>query len=153
MVGYATLFTTALLTVSASLVNALNIIVPTPCTYDQHSVATGFPIPVGHRDPHGLDALAERKRRYFGCAFDVDRMSDTNYTQLVLAQFGQITPENSLKWEVTVISALKFALLVLMAPYRNPTKTPSTSHSEIFLSRPLKRITCKRIFHSLGKWC
>jgi len=101
MVGYSTLFSTAILTASAVLVNALSIHIGDPCPFEPHPSHDAFPIPVGHHDPRGLDALAERKHRYFGCAFDVNRMSDANYTQLVLAQFGQITPENSLKWEVT----------------------------------------------------
>ena len=77
------------LVLAATSVVALDLIVPPPCTLlppapPHPTPAT--PIPVGKRDPKGLDALAQRKRRYFGVAFDVFRMGDAAYTQLVLSQ-------------------------------------------------------------------
>ncbi|CCA70425.1 probable endo-1,4-beta-xylanase [Serendipita indica DSM 11827] len=88
------------LVLAATSAVALELFVPEPCTFTATPTPTTS-IPVGKRDPKGLDALAQRKRRYFGVAFDVNRMSDAAYTQLILAQFGQITAENSLKWETT----------------------------------------------------
>lgn len=90
MVGYATLVYATLAAASASVTNAWFFPQPDPS------------VPVGRRDPHGLDALARRRWRYFGVAWDVYHVENTDYTQLVLAQFGQITPENSLKWETVV---------------------------------------------------
>ncbi|PVF98621.1 putative endo-1,4-beta-xylanase [Serendipita vermifera] len=102
MFGYSTLVSFILAATALSGVNAAPPTPPTPptpCT--THVPQPTISVPTGKRDPKGLDALAQRKNRYFGVAYDVNHIPDTNYTQLVLAQFGQITAENSLKWETT----------------------------------------------------
>ncbi|KAG8805131.1 hypothetical protein FRC17_005713 [Serendipita sp. 399] len=95
MVGYSLVFSLAV-AVTSVLARP-----PPPCTSSTAAPAPTSSVPVGKRDPKGLDALAQRKKRFFGCAFDHYHIPDQPYTQLVLAQFGQLTAENSLKWEST----------------------------------------------------
>jgi hypothetical protein len=52
-------------------------------TENLHSTVS---IPTAHRNPKGLDALAQRKHIHFGVAFDVNRIVDADYTQLVLSE-------------------------------------------------------------------
>ncbi|KIM31617.1 glycoside hydrolase family 10 protein [Serendipita vermifera MAFF 305830] len=98
MIGFTTLITLAVAAVSVSATPVVER--ATPCTTSGSPTPTSA-YPIGRRAPKGLGALAERKRRYFGVAWDVNRAVDSDYTQLVLAQFDQITAENSLKWETT----------------------------------------------------
>ncbi|KAH7104984.1 glycoside hydrolase superfamily [Auriculariales sp. MPI-PUGE-AT-0066] len=47
-----------------------------------------------------LDAnIKESRKRYFGTAFDADTINDEAVTAVVKAEMGQITSENSAKWE------------------------------------------------------
>lgn len=83
MVGFTTLLT---LVAAAISVSATPVVVrSTPCTTTGHATPTSA-YPLGKRAPKGLGALAERKHRYFGVAWDVNRAVDEAYTQLVLAQ-------------------------------------------------------------------
>ncbi|KAG8806643.1 hypothetical protein FRC19_007129 [Serendipita sp. 401] len=107
MVGYSLVLSVALAATSV----LASPLIPTPCGSSSTTAPTPTTsIPVGKRDPKGLDSLAKRKKRFVGCAYDVYHISDVDYTQLVLAQFGQLTPENSLKWESTEPTRNNFTL-------------------------------------------
>ena len=70
--------------------------VSTPTTTPPTS-PTGAPAPSGS----GLNALAQAAgKKYFGTATDNGELSDTAYTAILdnKAEFGQITPANSMKW-------------------------------------------------------
>ncbi|KAG8759390.1 hypothetical protein FRC14_006054 [Serendipita sp. 396] len=106
MVGYSLVLSVALAATSV----LASPLIPTPCASSTTAPTPTTSIPVGKRDPKGLDSLAKRKKRFVGCAYDVYHISDVDYTQLVLAQFGQLTPENSLKWESTEPTRNNFTL-------------------------------------------
>ncbi|KAI1796951.1 endo-1,4-B-xylanase A [Ganoderma leucocontextum] len=62
--------------------------------------STGAPAPSGS----GLNAIAQGAgKKYFGTATDNSELSDTAYTAILdnKAEFGQITPANSMKWDAT----------------------------------------------------
>ncbi|RPA97700.1 hypothetical protein L873DRAFT_1828918 [Choiromyces venosus 120613-1] len=46
-------------------------------------------------------ATKARGRVYFGTATDRDTLSDPEYEAIVKSEYGQVTPENSMKWEST----------------------------------------------------
>jgi endo-1,4-beta-xylanase len=46
-----------------------------------------------------LDQLAKAKGRYFGSAASESNFSDTAYASILGGEFGQVTPENSMKWD------------------------------------------------------
>jgi endo-1,4-beta-xylanase len=49
-----------------------------------------------------LNQLAQAKGKYFGSATDNPELSDSAYTAILgSAEFGQITPGNSMKWDAT----------------------------------------------------
>lgn len=49
-----------------------------------------------------LDAKIKVKGRdYFGTCTDRNTLSDPAYEAIVIAEYGQVTPENSMKWEST----------------------------------------------------
>lgn len=49
-----------------------------------------------------LDAKIKAKGRdYFGTCTDKNTLSDPAYEAIVIAEYGQVTPENSMKWEST----------------------------------------------------
>lgn len=49
-----------------------------------------------------LDAKTKAQgREYFGTCTDKDTLSDPAYEAIVIAEYGQVTPENSMKWEST----------------------------------------------------
>ena len=59
--------------------------------------STGAPAPSGS----GLNKLAQAAgKKYFGTATDNSELTDTAYTAILdnFAEFGQITPANSMKW-------------------------------------------------------
>lgn len=91
MIGFTTLITLAVAAVSVSATPVVER--ATPCTTSGSPTPTSA-YPIGRRAPKGLGALAERKRRYFGVAWDVNRAVDSDYTQLVLAQV-RVTLGNS----------------------------------------------------------
>ena len=48
----------------------------------------------------GLDAHFKAKGKvYWGTASDQNRFSNAQDSQVTIAQFGQVTPENSMKWD------------------------------------------------------
>lgn len=50
----------------------------------------------------GLDAAIKRKGKvYWGTAADSNRFSNAQDSAVTVAQFGQLTPENSMKWDAT----------------------------------------------------
>ena len=50
----------------------------------------------------GLDAAIKRKGKvYWGTAADQNRFSNAQDSAVTIAQFGQLTPENSMKWDAT----------------------------------------------------
>lgn len=49
-----------------------------------------------------LDAKIKAKGRdYFGTCTDRNTLSDPAYEAIVISEYGQVTPENSMKWEST----------------------------------------------------
>lgn len=49
-----------------------------------------------------LDALMKAKGKlYFGTATDQNRLTTGSNAAVIQAQFGQVTPENSMKWDAT----------------------------------------------------
>lgn len=40
-------------------------------------------------------------REYFGTCADRNTLSDASYEAIVIAEYGQVTPENSMKWDAT----------------------------------------------------
>lgn len=49
-----------------------------------------------------LDAKTKAKGKdYFGTCTDRNTLSDPAYEAIVIAEYGQVTPENSMKWEST----------------------------------------------------
>lgn len=52
---------------------------------------------------HGLldEKIRAKGKQYFGAALDAGLLNDDNVRTIASADFGQITHENSLKWEVT----------------------------------------------------
>ena len=48
----------------------------------------------------GLDAHFKAKGKiYWGTASDQNRFSNAQDSAVTIAQFGQVTPENSMKWD------------------------------------------------------
>ncbi|KAM5537223.1 hypothetical protein V8D89_009156 [Ganoderma adspersum] len=74
---------------------------PTPTsTPAAPPTSTGAPAPSGS----GLNSLAQAAgKKYFGTATDNGELSDAAYTAILdnKAEFGQITPANSMKWDAT----------------------------------------------------
>lgn len=49
-----------------------------------------------------LDAKIKSKgKRYYGAIGDPNTLSNTNVQNILRTEFGQITPENSMKWDST----------------------------------------------------
>lgn len=61
-----------------------------------------------HADTATLGELAEAEGRYFGSATDNPELSDTQYTQILGSEFGQITVGNTMKWQYTEPSRGRF---------------------------------------------
>jgi endo-1,4-beta-xylanase len=60
------------------------------------SSASTAPAPSGT----GLDAHFKAKGKlYWGTCSDSNRFSDTTDSRVTITQFGQLTPENSMKWD------------------------------------------------------
>lgn len=54
-----------------------------------------------------LDAkIKAQGREYFGTCTDKNTLSDPAYEAIVIAEYGQVTPENSMKWESTESESL-----------------------------------------------
>lgn len=61
--------------------------------------ATGSPPPSGGSST-GLDAHFKNKGKiYWGTASDQNRFSDATDSAVTVREFGQVTPENSMKWD------------------------------------------------------
>lgn len=70
---------------------------PPPTTTTTIITSTG-PAPTGT----GLDAHMKAKGKlYWGTAADQNRFSNAQDSAVTIAQFGQLTPENSMKWDAT----------------------------------------------------
>ncbi|EKM58934.1 glycoside hydrolase family 10 protein [Phanerochaete carnosa HHB-10118-sp] len=66
---------------------------------------TATPLPSGGggtSSSSGLDAHIKAKGKiYWGTASDQNRFSNAQDSQVTIANFGQLTPENSMKWDAT----------------------------------------------------
>jgi endo-1,4-beta-xylanase len=72
-------------------------------------LTAGLVIPPAHADTATLGQLAAAKGRYFGSATDNPELSDSQYTQILGSEFGQITPGNTMKWQYTEPSQGQFS--------------------------------------------
>lgn len=58
-----------------------------------------------------LDAkMKSNGREYFGTCADRNTLSDASYEAIVIAEYGQVTPENSMKWDATEKSRGVFSM-------------------------------------------
>lgn len=76
---------------------------PTPTPTPPPTPPSSAP-PASCPSPSGtsLDAKIKAKGRdYFGTCTDRNTLSDPAYEAIVIAEYGQVTPENSMKWEST----------------------------------------------------
>lgn len=70
----------------------------TPPTLPSSAPPASCPSPSGT----SLDAKIKAKGRdYFGTCTDRNTLSDPAYEAIVISEYGQVTPENSMKWEST----------------------------------------------------
>ena len=99
---------------------------PYTCTYEndyysqcQHSTATSAPpSPPATSSPasgssggSGLNAHFKAKGKvYWGTAADQNRFSNAQDSQVTIANFGQLTPENSMKWDAVSLQCFGITL-------------------------------------------
>ncbi|KAF2664205.1 endo-1,4-beta-xylanase-like protein [Microthyrium microscopicum] len=58
------------------------------------------PTPEAAAAPSGLDAMMKAKgKKYFGTCSDRGKLAITKNAETIIADFGALTPENSMKWE------------------------------------------------------
>jgi endo-1,4-beta-xylanase len=50
---------------------------------------------------NSLDAAMKAKGKYWGTATDQNRLTAGSNAKIIQANFGQVTPENSMKWLVS----------------------------------------------------
>ncbi|EPE27641.1 (Trans)glycosidase [Glarea lozoyensis ATCC 20868] len=59
---------------------------------------------------NSLDAAMKAKGKYWGTATDQNRLTAGSNAKIIQANFGQVTPENSMKWDATEKSSNTFSL-------------------------------------------
>ncbi len=58
-----------------------------------------------------IDALIKAKGKlYYGTCTDQNRLSSGKSAAIIQANFGQVTPENSMKWDVSGLASPPFLL-------------------------------------------
>lgn len=64
-------------------------------------VALASPV-IERQAANSLDAAMKAKgKKYWGTATDQNRLTTGSNSKIIAADFGQVTPENSMKWDAT----------------------------------------------------
>ena len=86
-----------------------------------------------------IDELIKAKGKlYYGTCTDQNRLSTGKSADIIKGNFGQVTPENSMKWDVSgPFLFFPFPLLALSVFGSRPILSKTSSSSLLLTSHPL----------------